>query len=510
MKTLRASLTNRMPQGCGKMCGRRIQVLQSRLKSFIGLQKALVVVSLGLVLLSCASTPERLSPPVELGETFSKDGSAALPEKWWEAFEEPELNSLIERALSNNFSLQAAWDRLDQAWATAAKSGAGLWPSAEASGGFARSVSRTKGLPRIYANLYSLGLAASYELDLWGRVRSTREASRLSAYASEQDLHAAAITLSAEVALAWFQLIEQQGQLRLIDAQLKTNRDYLKVVTLKFRRGQSSATDVLQQQQLVEANTGERGLVEAKIEVLKHQLAILLGEAPGRYAVDAPESLPDLPTFPQTGLQADWLRRRPDLRAAELRVLTADESAAAALADRFPKLSLGVAADTSAAKIRDLFDNWAATFAANLVAPLIDGNSRKAELDRSRAAAREQLNSYAQVLLSSLKEVEDALVQEAKQAECVESLGRQLRLSEKATQQTRENYTKGGTDFTRYLTTLQSHQALQRSHLKAVRERLDYRVGLYRSLAGGWELERTGSADNGQSNHEGNSTANDS
>ena len=128
---------------------------------------------------------------------------------------------------------------------------------------------------------FDLALAVSYEVDLWGRIRSTHDAARLDVVASRQDLHAAAITLTAEVAQTWYKLIEQRGQRRLLDEQIKTNQDYLEIITLRFRRGKASATDVLQQRQLVESTKGERVQAESAATVLVHQLAVLLGRPPG-------------------------------------------------------------------------------------------------------------------------------------------------------------------------------------------------------------------------------------
>lgn len=426
--------------------------------------------------------------PLTVPARFSTEGNADMPDRWWEAFGDARLNLLIEDALRDNFSLRTAWDRLDQARAVARKSGSSLLPSVEGEVGASRSVQKTGETPSTYTSDYSLGLSISYEVDLWGRLRSAHEAERLEVHATQEDLHAAAITLSAEIAKAWFRIIEQRGQQRLLSDQLETNEKYLDIITLKFRQGQVSATDVLQQRQVVEATIGKRVLIESNIETLEHQLAVLLGRAPGQLRIDTPHALPALPPLPKTGLPADLVRRRPDVRAAELRVHAADRQVAVAIAERFPKLTFTMSAETTAGKIKNLFDNWWATLVANLLAPIFDAGERKAEIERTRAVLSEQLNSYGNVVLTALQEVEDALVQERKQAEYVDSLERQLELSSKATSQTLESYTKGTVDFTRYLTTLLSHQQLQQDLLTARLNLVLYRIQLYRALAGGWEL----------------------
>jgi outer membrane protein, multidrug efflux system len=449
---------------------------------------AALLAALVVVTSSCAPEAAMVTPPVAVPETFSTSGNTPAPQRWWQAFGDPNLNATVEQALADNLDLRVAWDRLDQAWATARQSGASLWPTLDGTASASETTTKVAGVNRRSTSAYRLGVVASYEVDLWGRVRAGVDAARLDVLAGSADLHASAMTVSAEVTGVWYELVTQEGQLRLLDEQVKTNEQYLEVITLKFRRGQGSATDVLQQRQLLESTRGNRILVASAIKVLEHQLAVLLGQAPGSMLVALPETLPPLPPLPETGLTTAWLRNRPDVRAAFVRVQAADRRVAAAIADQYPRLSLSVTAETSAEEVRDLFDNWLATLAANLAAPLFDAGRRQAEVDRTRAVTSERLNAYGQAVLTGLREVEDALAQEARQQQYVGSLKAQLDLSRKSTDQTRENYTKGATDFVRYLTTLLGHQRLERTHLAAEQDLVQFRINLYRALGGGWAL----------------------
>ena len=459
--------------------------------AWLGVSVCLCVGLMMVVLTSCtAGRSTEVVCPVDLPSRFSAEGQADMPEQWWTAFGDGQLDELVAEALRGNFSLASVWDRLAQAQAVAVQRGAALWPSVDGSAGYWRGVTKSAGADRTYRTEYSLGLSAGYEVDLWGRVRSRQDAARLDSAASEQDLHAAALTLTGQVAQVWFQLIEQGGQLGLLDEQIKTNQKYLEVITYRFRRGQVSATDVLQQRQLVESTRGERVLVEANIAALRHQLAVLLGRVPGGEQIEVAEKLPSMPALPSTGVPADWLTRRPDVRAAELSVQAADRRVAEALADQLPRLGLTITAETTAEQVRDLFDNWMANLLANLVAPLFDAGHRRAEVDRTRAVLAERVNTYGQTVLTAIMEVEDALSGEGKQAEYLESLSDQLELARLSAEQTRENYTKGTVDFTRYLTALLSYQSLQRLHLAAQRDAVLYRIDLYRALAGSCRLPR--------------------
>jgi len=428
--------------------------------------------------------------PVKLPDKFSAAGNAEIPDKWWLSFGDEKLNFLVEEALQSNLSLRTAWDRLDRAMALARKGRSSLFPGVEGKAGAARRREKTGENPSTYRTEYSLGLSASYEVDLWGRIRSAYDAEKLEARATREDLKAAAITLSAKIAESWFRLIEQKRQLSLLSNQLETNEKYLEIITEKFRQGQVSATEFLQQQQVVEGTKGRRLLVESSIKLLEHQLAVLLGRAPGDLDIEVPSDLPALPPLPESGLPADLIRRRPDVRAAELRVGAAYREVAAARARRFPTLAFSLNAQTTTEKIKDFFDDWMATLMADLLAPLFDAGERRAEIQRARALLSERMHAYGQTVLTALKEVEDALVQESRQAEYVASIKRQLELSSQTTDQMLEKYTKGTVDYALYLTTLLSHQRLQQDYLTARCNLLLYRIHLYRALAGGWRLPR--------------------
>ena len=451
--------------------------------------RALLLAIVVTLLSGCSPAIHELKSPVAAPARFSEPGTSPLPDRWWLTFEDAVLNTLIDQSLSNNFSLKTAWDRLSQAEAEARSAGADLFPALDAEAGVSRTRYREDGQTS-NSHGYSLGLAASYELDLWGRIRSSRDAAAFDAKASKEDLRAAALTLSAEVADTWYQLVEQYGQLDMLDEQIATNKQVLELVTLQFRTGQVGIADMLQQRQLVESNRGEKAQVVAQVKVLEHQLAILLGSPPGQPVAPRISKPLNLPPMPETGLPAELIRRRPDIRSAYYTVLSADSDVAAAIADRFPRLSLIAGVDPSGEHTRDLFDNWLAILAANLVAPVIDGGLRRAEVDRTRAAASEALHTYGQTILDALGEVEDALVQEQRQRDFIASLDKQLKLAGQVIERVRDRYLQGTVDYQRVLDALISQQALQRSLLTAKRELVQDRIDLCRALGTGWALEQ--------------------
>ncbi|MGZ8227787.1 MAG: efflux transporter outer membrane subunit [Methylococcaceae bacterium] len=429
------------------------------------------------------SVDKKIPDPVALPVHFSASGQTVAPERWWRTFNDAALNDLCEQALGNNFSLLAAFNRLEQARAVARKIGSELIPEINA------DIAATQTLTDMgSANASILGLVASYELDLWGRIRAARNAAELDALAAGEDIAVAAISLTAETASVWYRLVEQRRQLKLLDQQIKVNRNNVILITARFRGGQATAADVFQQNQLLESVIGSRLTVIASIAVLENQLAILIGKAPGLVKISEQDNFPVLPELPATGLSADVMQRRPDIRQAYLRIQAADQRIASAIADRFPKLSLSVGIGTSDSGLQPLFSNWLGTIAGNLLTPLVDGGFRIAEVERNRAAAAEALNDYVNALLNAVQEIENALVQERQQQQLVASLDKQVQLSQQASEQIRSRYINGAMDFLRVLTAILSQQNLERSLLQAQQQLIDYRIALYRALSGGFPL----------------------
>jgi NodT family efflux transporter outer membrane factor (OMF) lipoprotein len=442
-----------------------------------------------LLLTGCSPQVSRQAPPLQPQGGFSGSGQEQLPEQWWMAFEDQTLDSLISRALAGNFSLQTAWDRVDSAYAVARKAGAALVPQVDADIGIGTQKSRINSRTDS-SQSYNLGLAASYEVDLWGRIGSITTAAELDAQASTEELQTAALTLSAQVAATWFQLLEQRGQVEILGQQIRTNEKTLEIISLQFRTGQVGIADVLQQRQVVETQRGELALTTSRAQVRQNQLAILLGISPTNFTQATTENLDELPPLPSTGLQSDLIENRPDVRAAWLKLQAADKRVAAAVADRFPRLSLTGRASTTSEEIENLFDDWLASLAANLLAPIIDGGRRRAEVERTESIASEALHQYGQTVLDALLEVEDALTREKRQLEYLISVDRQLELAGQATERIRDRYLNGAEDYQRVLTSLISEQRLQRTRLTAKRELFENRVNLCRALAGGWEMTR--------------------
>jgi len=446
--------------------------------------------ALALALAACAGQQAQTPSPSAVPEEFSRSGDIPAPERWWTAFADPALDTLVDTALAANLDLRATYERLRQARALEDRAAAGLFPAVNATAGAARSET---GVETVDA--FSGGLRVSYEVDLWGRIRAQADAESLRAQATEADYRAASLALAGELAQTWFALLEQRAQRQLGQAQLQTNEDVLAVIEARFARGLSGSADVLRQRQLVVASREELLVVTARIEVLEHQLALLLGEAPIQARIPAGTAPPSPPPLPATGVPAELVQRRPDIQSAHLQLRAADADLAAAISARFPRLTLSGAYTSAAEEADALFDEWLGNLAGNLVLPLIDGGQRRAEVERNRALRAERFYQYSQATLVAFREVEDALVQEQQQRQRIQSLQQQIELADSTYKQLRMQYLNGAVSYIEVLNALQDRQRLRRTLITARRQLLDARVDLYRALAGGFVTEREEAGD---------------
>ena len=450
-----------------------------------------------MVLSSCAvfAPDERAALNERVPEAFSlySEEVPDVENRWWESFQSVELNGLIEEALTSSPTIQQAWARLAQAEAVAKKSGASRWPSlsTDASGSTRQNMTT-----RVSTESYSLGLTASYELDLWGRVKSETEAAALDREVSREQLKTAAMTLASQTALSWSGIVSQQLQTELLRRQLEANKTSLELVELRFRKSQATALDVYQQQQAVAGTEARIPLAELREQLLRNELAALLGRGDFQTLEIFAEKLPTLGihdangvNLPGIGIPADVLANRPDVRAAGLRLRSADWSVSAARADRLPSIRLSASGEYASAEFADLFDDWYANLLGSITGPIFEGGRRKAEVARTRAVVDERLAAYRETVLNAIKEVEDALVSEQKQHDYIEALDRNLELSRSSYNEALNRYRNGLSQYLPVLVELIGLQTLERDRVAAQYDLLQYRINLYRALGGSWPNE---------------------
>ncbi|MEM9366493.1 MAG: TolC family protein [Planctomycetota bacterium] len=443
------------------------------------------LVALGLpVVLGCANRESRQTFRTQDPPPFSQAGEVPVAQRWWTAFADPGLDQQINAALRGSFTLSAARQRLYAARAIARREASNLFPDLD---GVVDVGYRFGPGPDVQS--YIWGWEASYPVDLWGQIESRVDAERLRAAAQREQLRAFGLTLSAEIASVWFSLIEAKAQLDLLGQQVETNTTGLERQRSGYESGTIRAADVLRQQQLLEATLEQESLAKARIEVLEHQLAVLVGSMPQTAAYATGTTLPALPAIPVTGIPAELLQRRPDVRRDYLAFEAADRDLAAAISDQYPRLSLSGSLLNVSDQPETLFRDWFVSLGGQLVAPLIDGGQRRAEVARTTAVSRELFNQYGQTMLQAFREVEDGLATERYQRERLGHLQEQLALSRQSATLLREQYVlEPDTDYLAVLTAITGQQRLQREVLSAQLDLRLTRVGLYLALAGGFDL----------------------
>ena len=410
-------------------------------------------------------------------------GATELFSDWWESFDSDELNALMEEAFSGNLGLAQYSARLKQQAALARKTGAASAPSLSGSASAGTTLPDITESTRVDA--YRLGLSASYEIDLWGRISASREAALNGVEASRYDFQSAKLTLSANITQAWLNIIAQQRRLDLLNEQLETNLDSLDLLEVRQKKGLASALEVYQQQQAVESTRAMIPSAELQLEQQKLQLAVLLGRS-NSSGIDIKTAVaPDLPPLPAAGLPADLLMNRPDLRAEFERLSAKEYGAAIARADRLPTLTLTGSLTDSETRIADLLDNWAGNLAAGLAAPLIDGGRRKAEVEYQLARIEEGVALYRQKVITAISEVDNALLQERKTAEQLTLQRRQLEVLDQQLNEAQIRYRNSLVDYLNVLSALTAKQNMERNLINTELSLYLFRIELCRALGGG-------------------------
>ncbi|MFT7620230.1 MAG: NodT family efflux transporter outer membrane factor (OMF) lipoprotein [Planctomycetota bacterium] len=443
-----------------------------------------------IVVTSCVH-PVRDLPKTEY-ENFAEheESEQELTADWWRTFRTPQLNELITTALAENFTLRSAWDRLARAEAQAQLAGVDLRPKLSAEAGARPIQTGTGGLNAVNGN-YNLGLFASYEIDLWGRIRAQSTASVLEVEASTEDVQAAAISLAAELTLRYFELTAFVAGESLLEQQKKANEDILKVLRAQFLNGDGRVADVLRQENLIEEVVGDLALVRRDIRLRATQISVLLGREPSAWSAGqlTTRELPELAPMPRTGLPTEVINRRPDVRATYLRIQSADQSFASALVDLYPRISLSSRGETRGTAA-DMFTNWLFNLAGNIMQPIFDGGQRNAGIERSRAELSEAINLYESASLAAISEVEAALIEEEHLRRFYRSLKIRTERAVKIFEQLRESYLNQQSAFIDVLAAQTTLQALQRDLIQTRLDLVSTRIALYRAAAGSPELTR--------------------
>jgi len=437
----------------------------------------------------------RLDPPGDFtrqaptADTVLADGG----EPWWEAWNDPGLNAYMDAVLAGNLDIAKAVERYRQFAAQAVIAGAPRRPYLNFLGNAQRA--NTPGFPSdTTGGAYSFSAGAGYELDLWGRLASTEAAALFRRQASEQDLRALYVTVTAEAADLYFFAVEQRAQLALNKRLVASYRDALDMVRLRYRSGLSPALDVYLAKQNLIGGQAKRPVYEDALSSATHALAVLAGRFPeNAFAMERASLTFDRNPVPDV-IPATLVRQRPDIAAAYARLRAFDQDIAAAVADRFPRVNLMAAlgrsgSDSAYGYITGGFWN----IITELAVPIIDGGRRRAEVERRQAQFMEALHGYRQTVLGAFREVEDALSAISAGEQRIKLLGERLEAAEAGFRLARERYTAGLDDYLTVLSSQVIRFDVESQLVAARRELVSARIALLRALGGSWmEKDMTG------------------
>ena len=450
--------------------------------------------NLGLVglMFGCAATD--YSQPVTVDDAALNDAPQSwqtaqtelgeVKVGWIDSFGDPLLSELVDDGLLHNRNLQAAAANVDRARALARQAGAAMAPTVGLGAG-AQGVGLVEGATP--SGQMGLGLQASWELDLWGRISAGRGAAVSSAQAAEADFLFARYSLAAAVARAYFISIEAGLQQQTAQKVSQALQETLRIVDLRFQEGLASAQELAlvrsdlagAREALEAAKGGQRDAVRS--------LELLLGRYPGA-ELDVREDLPEAPAQPPAGVPSSLLERRPDLIAAERRIAATVAGVDQAKAARLPSLSLTADIGGSSGGLSDLLDpvNIAWQAAASLLVPIVDGGARKAEIEIAKADEEAAIAAYAQSALVAFGEVERALDQGYVLTQRLTDLDEARRESAEALRLTQLQFDEGETDLLDVLTIQQRFYARESALLSLQRTLLEQHLDLNLALGGHW------------------------
>jgi NodT family efflux transporter outer membrane factor (OMF) lipoprotein len=374
----------------------------------------LIILFIPLLWLSaCAVGPDYTRPAVVLPDHFSEAGSDwraaqpgefTVPERWWRVFDDAELDTLEARVAIDNQTLKIAEARYRAARAAVDSARAARLPSVTG----AASASRGRAKGASVSNTYGLSASASWEVDLWGRVRRSIEAAQARAEASADDLAAARLSTQALLAQTWFQLRAADLQARLLHRTLAADTRFLELTRVRHSAGMASGLDIAQAETQLASVRTQLSEIELQRAQLGHALTMLLGGKDVPLATAAP--LPEVPQPPAL-LPSTVLERRPDIASAERLAAAANAQVGLAETAYFPVLDLGANAGLSASVLDQLFSApsriW--SLGPSLAMTLFDGGARKAGVEQARAGYDEAVATYRQTVLTAFQEVEDNL-----------------------------------------------------------------------------------------------------
>jgi multidrug efflux system outer membrane protein len=451
-----------------------------------------------LLLTGCRMGPNYKRPPVTVPDAYRGLAPDAGPqttasfgdEKWWTVFQDPQLQELIREALSQNYDVRIAAERVLQAQAVVGITRADQFPTI--TGGASTSNERfpaTRITPPFETSPSQVNLSLFWELDFWGKFRRATEAARATLLATEWGRKAVISSLIGNVASAYFQLLELDSEMAISRRTLDSRRESLRLVEVRAKGGATSLLDVRQSEQLVYTAAGAIPDLERRTEQQENFISILLGKNPASVTRGKPLVENALLPIVPAGLPSSLLERRPDIQSSEQQLVAANARIGVAKAAYFPQITLTATGGYQSSALTDLFTGPAGlwSFGGQLVQPIFTGGRIRSNVRLTEAQQREAVLVYQQSIQQAFREVSDSLVAYRKNQEFRAQQELLTNSAQDATRLANMRY-QGG--VTSYLEVLDSDTRYFEAQLGLAQAQLNERlamVQLYNALGGGWQ-----------------------
>ncbi|RQS66483.1 TolC family protein [Burkholderia sp. Bp8963] len=499
--------------------------------SEISFREAVLAILACLAMTGCTLGPDFERPKTSTPDVFKRTETAQASSRpvespfssdWWTLFDDPMLNTLEKQLADANLDVAAASARLRQSRAEQRVAGAAEYPTLDGAASYNRergsengilsllgvtptqtqpqsaagstplgvaSMPGSKGSPAY--NLYQFGFDASWEIDIWGRVRRGVEAATALTNASYEDRSAILLSSRAELARDYIELRDTQSQLQIARQNLEIARDAVKLTQVRVREGVTTDLDVANASAQVESIESLIPTLESKRETAINAIGVLLAKEPGalRQALGAPRDVPQLPGQVPVGFPSELVQRRPDIRRAEAQLHAATASIGMAKADFYPRISLNGSAGFQSLQLSSLA-NWASgqfVVGPSITLPIFEGGRLKGMLHLREAQQQEAAINYQHTVLEAWREVDDALVVYDAEQRRRDRLIAVVSLNQRALAIAQQRYKAGAVDYLDVLI-VQKQLLEAQSNLERSKAAADTNlVTLCKALGGGWE-----------------------
>jgi multidrug efflux system outer membrane protein len=460
----------------------------------------LITLSLITLFLSgCTVGPNYKRPSVNVPGSYrgAMPQGAAQPaaeslgdQKWWEVFQDKQLQDLIHAALQQNYDVRIAATRILQAQAQVGITRADQLPTVNAG---AQTVdqrsARAKLFPAFETSAHQVDLSLAWELDFWGKYRRASESARANLLATQWAREAVISMLVSDVAAAYFQLRELDLELEVSRRTLTSRQDSLRITQMLANGGATSMLDVRQAEQLVFTAAETIPDLERRIEQQENFISTLLGNNPG--SISRGTKLTEQPHAPEipAGLPSNLLERRPDIRQAEAQLIAANAQIGVAKADYFPQISLTASSGFQSSALTSLFSGPAGlwSFGGSLTQPIFAGGRIRSNVKFTEARQQEAALVYQQTIQQAFRGVSDALVEYRKDREFREQQEQLAFSAQDAARLSETRYQGGATSYLEVLTSETNYFDAELGLAQAQLNELLGLVRIYRNLGGGWQ-----------------------